>query len=192
MTYHRKSGSMKETLEKMKECIPYYSRITENHGIGADLAMEAETYLMKGDSTKCEIAYHQAIDTSLRHKQYSITIVAEFTKCRLNLLNGESDIFSNLDKLYLPIKDNQQYLLLSTLDMCKAWLYAILDKEDKAAEWLLFDDISSSVLGPALAVLEIIRNELLLKRASFGQVIARYLKLHELNEGFIIFYVISI
>lgn len=36
MTYHRTAGAMDDETAEMRECIPHYSRVTEDHGAGAE------------------------------------------------------------------------------------------------------------------------------------------------------------
>ena len=174
MTYHRTPGSMDKETAEMRECIPYYTRVTEDHGSGADLVMEGEVYLMRGDSISAEIAYHRAAETATEKSQFSILITAAFLWSRLAVLEGrDSEVFGPLKKLYTPLREAHQYVLMPTLDMCLGWLYALLGRPDDAAAWLMEDGADSAVLSPAKPMLEIIISQLLLSSGSYSQVVAR-------------------
>ena len=172
MTYHRTPGG--------RECIPYYSKVTEDHGRGADHVMEGEAFLMRGDAVSAEIAYHRAVEAAAPKGQFSILITAVFLCSRLALLEGcEAEVFVPLEKLYDPLRRDRQYVLFPTLDMCLGWLYALLGRPDDAPAWLLEEEAASSVLAPALPMLQITVNQLMLSKGLYSRVAARW---HELLE----------
>ena len=45
----------------MKNAMPYYYKITQNHGIGAEYIMEAEVCFNQGDILNAEIALDKAM-----------------------------------------------------------------------------------------------------------------------------------
>ena len=185
MTYHRTVGTMDLENEEMQVCIPYYSRVTEDHGAGAEYVMGGEVFLIRGETASAEIAYHQAMGAAASKGQFSILITAAFLVARLALLAGkEAGVFSPLERLFLPLKENRQYVLMPTLDMCRGWLYALLGHPEEAPAWLLKEDAASSVLTPALPMLQLITNQLLLSQGSYSQVAARWQELHDLCGQF--------
>ena len=62
MMFHRESGGLKEELREMKDCMPHYYRITDGHGQGAELVMEAEGKFLQGDF----LAYRLSVFTDLK------------------------------------------------------------------------------------------------------------------------------
>ena len=185
MTYHRTVGAMDLENEELQVCIPYYNRVTEDHGAGAEYVMGGEVFLIRGETASAEIAYHQAMGAAASKGQFSILITAAFLVARLALLAGkEAGVFSPLERLFLPLKENRQYVLLPTLDMCRGWLYALLGHPEEAPAWLLKEDAASSVLTPALPMLQLITNQLLLSQGSYSQVAARWQELHDLCGQF--------
>lgn len=185
MTYHRTAGAMDDETAEMRECIPHYSRVTEDHGAGAEHVMEGEACLLRGKTAEGEIAYHRAVGAAAPKGQFSILAVAAFLSARLALLNGRAEeVFAPLEGLLAPLKENRQYVLLPTLDMCKGWLYALLGHAEEAPDWLLWEDAPSTVLQPALPMLQIIANQLLLARGEYSRVVARQEELHGLCEQF--------
>lgn len=185
MTYHRTVGAMDLENEEMQVCIPYYSRVTEDHGAGAEYVMGGEVFLIRGETASAEIAYHQAMGAAASKGQFSILITAAFLVARLALLAGkEVGVFAPLERLTLPLKENRQYVLLPTLDMCQGWLYALLGHPEAAPGWLTQENAASSILAPALPMLQIIANQLLLAKGEYNQVAARWQELHGLCEQF--------
>lgn len=49
MMFHRRSGTLDAELTAMNECMPHYYRITQGHGQGAELLMNAEAAFMQGN-----------------------------------------------------------------------------------------------------------------------------------------------
>ncbi len=185
MTYHRTSGSLDRENAEMRECIPYYSRVTEDHGAGAEHVMSGESFLVRGETTDSEISSYQAIGTASSKGQFSILASAAFLSSRLALLSGDgAGVFAPLENLIEPLKENRQYVLLPTIDMCKGWLYALMGRPEEAAGWMLREDAASTVLSPALPMLQVFVNQLLLARGEYSQVAARWEEMHGLCEQF--------
>ncbi len=185
MTYHRTAGKMDLETEQMRECIPYYSRVTQDHGKGADHVMEAEVFLMRGETVSAEISYHKAVEAASSKGQFSILIAAAFLAAKLAIVDGREDgVFAPLDALLLPLRENRQYTLLPTLDLCCGWLYALLGRPQEAPAWILEEDADSSVLSPALPMLQITANQILLAQGAYSQVAARWSRIHDLCGQF--------
>ncbi len=90
------SGALDRELDCMDECLPYYIRLTEGHGSGANCAMRAEALLMRGDDAAAEALCHKAIYLASTQEQDSICFAAEMTLLRIALLRGDSQDFENV------------------------------------------------------------------------------------------------
>lgn len=181
MAYHRTAGDMEGETGKMRECIPYYSRVTEGHGAGAEYVMEGEMLLMRGEAAGAETAYHKAVRESARAGQFSILAAAAFLSSRLGLLNGKrGEVFDPLENMEEPLREHRQYTLLPTLDMCRGWIRALLGSPEEAPDWLMRENAASRVLMPAIPMFQIIVNQLLLARGLYSQAAARWEELHGL------------
>ncbi len=53
MMFHRRSGTLDAELTAMNDCMPHYYRITQGHGQGAELLMNAEAAFMQGNFFRC-------------------------------------------------------------------------------------------------------------------------------------------
>lgn len=185
MTYHRAVGAMDRENSYMRQCIPFYTRVTEDHGIGADHVMEGEIFLVRGETRRVEAAYYQAVHDAAPKGQYSILLTAAFLLSRLALLEGRGDeVIAALDRLETPLKENCQYVLLPTLDLCRGWIYVLLGKQEEAAEWLMNEDAESSFLAPAAPMFHILVNQMFLARGDYSKVVARQEELQGMCEQF--------
>lgn len=123
MMFHRAAGQLDAENAQMRDCMPFYYKVTDGHGSGAEHSMQCETDLLRGNFTEAEIGCHLARDAALARGQYSILLTAEFTALRLAQLRGGATDAA-LERLRQTLKENRQFLLLRTLDLCIAWLDA--------------------------------------------------------------------
>ena len=157
----------------MRACMPYYYKVTDGHGSGAEHSMQCETDLLRGRFTDAEIGCHLARDAAQARGQYSILLTAEFTALRLSLLqHGEAGIDETLAQLHGTLKSQRQFLLLRTLDLCQAWLDAMRGRADPGA-WYLTPEADASFLSPVLPMLRIVQNEVLLALGEWTKLLAR-------------------
>ncbi len=183
MLYHRTAGALDEEMASMRECMPYYTRITEDHGMGAECITEGEISLLRGDEVGCEIAYREGLSNAALKEQFSIMVAGEFLAARTALFTGKGqEVFTPLEGLIALIKQNCQYVLLLTIDMCKGWLYALLGCPEEAPEWLMWKDSANTIISPAVPVYRMVVNQLLLAKEAYGQVVSAWEELHELCE----------
>ena len=63
MMFHRRSGTLDAELTAMNECMPHYYRITQGHGQGAELLMNAEAAFMQGNFSDAQILLEQTYST---------------------------------------------------------------------------------------------------------------------------------
>ena len=90
--YYRDKGKLQEQLRIMKNAMPYYYKITENHGKGADYIMEAEVCFNQGDILNAEIALDKAMimfsDTLDLIRAYIYSNLKEESKIPKWIING--------------------------------------------------------------------------------------------------------
>ena len=99
--FWRESGALDRELACMDEYLPYYIRLTEGHGTGADCAMRAEALLMRGEDIAAEALCYKAIYLADAQQQDSICFVAEMTLLRISLLRGDVANFENVRRSIL-------------------------------------------------------------------------------------------
>ena len=85
MMFHRTAGKLEEELAAMREAMPYYYRLTEGHGQGAEDLMEAEARCLQGRFLDSRIALEKARhDAAARDQQY-ILLCCDLLSLRLTL-----------------------------------------------------------------------------------------------------------
>ena len=171
MMFHRTPGQLDEENAQMRACMPYYYKVTDGHGSGAEHSMQAETHLLRGQLTDAEISCHQARSAALAHGQDSILLTAEFTALRLAQLSGRP-VDGALAQLHQTLKAHRQFLLLRTLDLCQAWLHTRLGQADASA-WFMAPEADMSFLTPMLPMLRTVQNEVLLTAGACTELLAR-------------------
>ena len=181
MMFHRAPGQLDAENAQMRDCMPYYYKVTDGHGSGAEHSMQCETDLLRGRLTEAEIGCHLARDAALARGQYSILLTAEFTALRLAQLCGEAPDAA-LARLRQTLKENRQFLLLRSLDLCIAWLDAQRGRADADA-WFMAPEADASFLDPVLPMLRTVQNEVLLASGAYTKLLARREACAALNEA---------
>ena len=171
MMFHRAAGQLDAENAQMRDCMPFYYKVTDGHGSGAEHSMQCETDLLRGDFTEAEIGCHLARDAALARGQYSILLTAEFTALRLAQLRGGATDAA-LERLRQTLKENRQFLLLRTLDLCIAWLDAQRGRAGADA-WFMAPEADASFLDPVLPMLRTVQNEVLLAAGAYTKLLAR-------------------
>ncbi len=177
--FHREPGRLDAEIAAMHRSMPYYYRLTEDHGMGAEYMMEAEALFLRGDLKRARIAMeegrYKAESVAGRQKEMRfILLCGLFLKLQLSLL-GEEELS---DDWYVEetirLRRFRSPLLLTTLDLCAAWYYAELGMTDRIPEWIRADRLDqTNLLFPAKPVAEIICNCVRLARQDHAGVLAR-------------------
>ncbi|MCL2123974.1 MAG: hypothetical protein FWH34_07755, partial [Desulfovibrionaceae bacterium] len=141
--FHRESGRLRDELRHMRECMPYYYLLTENHGEGAEFLMEAESLYNAGEFGQAAQTCTTALDRAELRGQLDNEFCALFLQMRLALLAGDAKaLFGDGKNLGLMpamrglIAERRDFYLLHTADVCEGWLYAALSLYDNIPEWL--------------------------------------------------------
>lgn len=83
MMYYRAPGELGKELAEMYECMPHYYKITNGHGRGAELLMDAEAAYLQGAWEKAAVLLERArVDAT---GQENMTLCCDFLALRLAL-----------------------------------------------------------------------------------------------------------
>jgi ATP-dependent transcriptional regulator len=178
--FYRESGNLSHQLEVMKAAMPYYYKITDGHGMGAEYVMEAEAHFLRGDFKNAEIYVYMAISKAQSKQQDSIILCAEFLQVRIALNKGNyTEISSLLMSMRENLKRQGRYTLLYTMDVCESYIYALLGQPQKITQWIMQGDFShTKVLFPAMPAVYMVYGRVLLEKRE-------YLKLIGMSEMFL-------
>lgn len=162
--FYRESGKLEQEVNDMKEAMPYYYRLTDGHGTGAEQLMEAEWHFCKGDFENAEIAVHQVLYLADGANQPNMMLCAFFLQARMALMRGDyASVLDLSGKIYEAVDKNRLYVLIHTVDMCAGFIHACLRQRSRIPDWLADGDFSSSRLYfPVRAFSNIIYGRVLL------------------------------
>jgi LuxR family maltose regulon positive regulatory protein len=159
MLYHSQSGALAQENQDMQACMPHYYQVTNGHGSGSEFAMLAESELLQGNLTDAEIHSLSAMQAAKRKQQYSVLIPAAFTAARIALLQGAYEkAKEQFDQLCSIIHEKQQFVLLDTLDLCKAWIYAILGQPEQIPDWITEENAVHSAMVLTVPCFFVVQN----------------------------------
>ncbi|MDF3004442.1 MAG: ATP-dependent transcriptional regulator, MalT-like, LuxR family [Oscillospiraceae bacterium] len=178
--FWRESGALQQELQCMDECMPYYYKVSDNHGMGGEIVMHAEALLLSGDDIGAEIRCHKALYVAEMKAQSSVCFCAEMCLLRIALLRGGAALFEQIiasmeKRTLVADKTRSRYIQA----LIKGFIFVQLDLAEAVESWLF----------------EPLEHERLLYTAAvpFGQVVfagyliasGQYAKLIGLSELFI-------
>lgn len=171
--FYRESGMLEQEIRDMKEAMPYYYRLTDGHGTGAEHLMEAERHFNRGDAENTEIAVHRALYSAGEADQANMLLCAYFLQARLALSRGDYTGVQDLLRLIQETMENKkQYVLIHTVDLCRGFIDICLGRTDSIPGWLAEGDFDSSRLYfPARAFCNIIYGRALLLRGEYARLL---------------------
>ena len=172
--YYRTPGSLDRVVADMKECMPYYYRLTDGHGSGAEDLTEAESLFLQGNFAAVSLPLKRAELAALEKKQWGMLLCKDFLEMRLALFSGDRErIRERMEAQKKTLKRELQSMFLNTLDVCSAFLSAILGCKDKIPEWIASGRLDSAlVLHPATPMLFMTYGEVLLAEEDYSRLIA--------------------
>lgn len=140
---HREKGKLNEELRQMDECMPFYYRLTNGHGSGAEIIMRAEVHFMRGEPDEAEVLCHKALFTADSRRQNSIYQCGLFLLARIAVLRGDKILLNYAcHSLEERSRQNTEDLCRYTLDLSKGFLSLLLKSRDGLSPWLASGEIN--------------------------------------------------
>ena len=176
MMYHRMVGGADSENAEMKECMPYFYKVSNGHGNGAEHGFAADMFYERGQFTDADIENCRAFVSAKQKDQFSIMLNCKFLTMRMALFHGK---YETIQKIMADcqewLRHECQYTLLCTLEMCQGFLYALLGHPENAPEWFASGRLNEAlVMFPAMPMLHTFYNQLLLSQKQWTAVIARH------------------
>lgn len=186
MMYHRNIGGADEENEEMKECMPYYYKISDEHGNGAEYVFQAELFYERGQIIDADISNRIAMAHAKRRNQYSIMLSSKILSMRMAILNGN---WNEIDNCSMDCREwllnEKQYTLINTLDISQGFIYSLLEHIEALPKWILEGRLSEAfIMFPAQPMIHTYYNQLLLARHQWTEVIARHEECEEIYGVF--------
>ena len=145
--YHGEPGRLDGELADMAENCGYYFALTQGHGSGGDVLMEAEARYHRGEMEDAAILAHRALYQAENKQQACVCIGAAMLLGKLAIHRGDGDEFSSvLERIARyaaqnPLKSNRM-----EADMAVAALMTLLGREQEIPAWLREGDINEKHL----------------------------------------------
>lgn len=171
--FYRESGKLSQQIEIMKKAMPYYNKLTNNHGNSAEDIMEAETFFYRFEFENAEICIHKANHKLNNDMKSGLKICLIFLKIKMAIFKGDySYAVKELEKVRQDIIDKNLYTYIHTIDLCEAYVYCLLNQPQMIPDWIAQGDFdNTSLLFPAVPALNMIYGNTLLVQKEYTKLI---------------------
>ena len=172
MMYYRAPGELQKETHEMHECMPHYYRITNGHGLGAELVMDAEASFMQGKLHEAEIGLARARAAIAGSGQENMALCCDFLELRLLGSGGRRrlDVKARAEALLA----RHDVVLLNMFESILAYYYALLQEPEKIPDVFRLHRLDTvNYFAPGKPMMELIENQVYLAQGEFPRVIGR-------------------
>ncbi len=172
MMYYRAPGELQKETHEMHECMPHYYRITNGHGLGAELVMDAEASFMQGKLHEAEIGLARARAAIVGSGQENMALCCDFLELRLLGSGGRRrlDVKARAEALLA----RHDVVLLNMFESILAYYYALLQEAEKIPDVFRLHRLDTvNYFAPGKPMMELIENQVYLAQGEFPRVIGR-------------------
>lgn len=172
MMYYRAPGELQKETHEMHECMPHYYRITNGHGLGAELVMDAEASFMQGKLREAEIGLERARAAIAGSRQENMALCCDFLELRLLRSGGRHrlDVKARAEALLA----RHDVVLLNMFESILAYYYALLQEPEKIPDVFRLHRLDTvNYFAPGKPMMELIENQVYLAQGEFPRVIGR-------------------
>ena len=172
MMYYRAPGELQKETREMHECMPHYYRITNGHGLGAELVMDAEASFMQGKLHEAEIGLARARAAIAGSGQENMALCCDFLELRLLGSGGRRrlDVKARAEALLA----RHDVVLLNMFESILAYYYALLQEAEKIPDVFRLHRLDTvNYFAPGKPMMELIENQVYLAQGEFPRVIGR-------------------
>ena len=172
MMYYRAPGELQKETHEMHECMPHYYRITNGHGLGAELVMDAEASFMQGKLREAEIGLARARAAIAGSRQENMALCCDFLELRLLRSGGRRrlDVKARAEALLA----RHDVVLLNMFESILAYYYALLQEAEKIPDVFRLHRLDTvNYFAPGKPMMELIENQVYLAQGEFPRVIGR-------------------
>ena len=172
MMYYRAPGELQKETHEMHECMPHYYRITNGHGLGAELVMDAEASFMQGKLHEAEIGLARARAAIAGSGQENMALCCDFLELRLLRSGGRHrlDVKARAEALLA----RHDVVLLNMFESILAYYYALLQEAERIPDVFRLHRLDTvNYFAPGKPMMELIENQVYLAQGEFPRVIGR-------------------
>ncbi len=142
--YYREQGGMLAAMRSLVENSETLSAPINGCGSGCDAVAQAEYLLETGDFEHMEQYAYKAIYKARAARQTSLTLCARFALARLEILRGSNRGPQGMESVREEVLREKNQVLDTTLDLCSAYLSALLGHSEEIAPWICAGDLSQA------------------------------------------------
>ena len=173
MMYYRAPGELAGELQEMNECMPHYYRITNGHGMGAELVMAAEAHFMQGSFDEAQITLERARAAIETCPQENMTLCCDFLQLRLSLcIDGlpQYDMQSHRAALL----QGREVALMPVFESICSYYAALCGAVSEIPEVFREHRLSEiNIFAPGRPMVELIENQVYLAQGAYAKLIGR-------------------
>ena len=172
MMFHREPGTLLKEIDIMNHAMPFYYQVTGEHGMGAELVMDAESRYMTGNFLDASVLLTQAYQKTSADKQKNMELCCDFLSLRLGFFDERPKPASLLEKKKAELLLSGNALLLNLFDSINAYYYALIQLPEKIPPVFRdhkLDEIH--FLHPAVPMMLLIENQVYLTQKAFVNVL---------------------
>ena len=173
MMYYRAPGELGKELAEMYECMPHYYKITQGHGQGAELVMDAEAAFMQGHFERAVLLLERARVRAASRGQENMALCCDFLALRLSLCGQAGEPF-DFEARRAALLQQHDAVLLHLLESIEAYYYALLGRTDAVPEVFREHRLASvSYFALCRPMMEMIELQVWLAQGQAVKVLAR-------------------
>ena len=173
MMFHRAPGELESELAEMDECMPYYYRVTNRHGQGAETIMRAEALFYQGHVTDAHIELERAYAQVGGNGQINMALCCDFLSWRLSLHTDVERRYTFSER-YAALLRYHDASWINIWSATSAYYHALRGETDKIPEIFSQHRLSDiHLLAPGKPMMEMIENQVYLAQGSYAKVVGR-------------------
>ena len=166
MMYYRAPGELGKELAEMYECMPHYYKITNGHGRGAELLMDAEAAYLQGAWEKAAVLLERARADAAG--QENMTLCCDFLALRLALCGKGKEGYD-----FAALLQKHDGVQVHLLESIAAYFYALQGRPEQVPELFREHKLAEvSFFGPCRPMMSLIEQQVWLAQGEYVKVIA--------------------
>ena len=172
MMYYRAPGELEKERFEMNECMPHYYKITNGHGLGAELVMDAEAELMQGKLSQAAIGLARARAKIAGSGQENMALCCDFLQLRLSLFGKTPPLDVQARKSALLSRHD--VVLLNMFEGILAYYHALSGAVQSIPEVFREHRLDTvNYFAPGKPMMAMIENQVYLAQGEYEKVVGR-------------------
>jgi LuxR family transcriptional regulator, maltose regulon positive regulatory protein len=171
--FYRASGQLAQTIADGMEAMAYYGSLTGDTKQAGGYIFAAERYFQIGEFENAEIAIHQVFHAGKPQYHPGMMVRGLLLQAHLALVKGDlASTLSIFRRLREDIHSNQWYHFMHTIDLCEAYVYALLGRKSEIPAWIAAGEFKTARLFfPVMGFVNMVYGRVLLINGEYIKLI---------------------